>query len=101
MAALGRVINTNNMMRHGGYGGPFSPMAMNPFMSMFGGMYGNQQANGIVSNIAVVSTGTTIYSGMIRQVSWVEGRDGSAQFRSLSNWVVGRAVLAWPEMSIL
>ena len=72
MAALGQLINSDKMMGGGmGYGGPFSPMAMNPFMSMFGGMYGNQQPNGIVSNTAVVSTGTTMYSGLIRGVSWV------------------------------
>ncbi|KAK7087988.1 uncharacterized protein [Littorina saxatilis] len=55
----------------GGFGSPYSPLAaMSPFGSMFGGnSLGNQQPNGLVSNNAIVSTGVTMYSGIVRGVS--------------------------------
>ncbi|KAL8575870.1 hypothetical protein ACOMHN_014875 [Nucella lapillus] len=75
MSALGQVLDTGsqNPMMSAMRMGPGSPfgmgMGMNPFRNMFGNRF-QQEPNGLVSNSAFVSTGTTMYSGIVRGISY-------------------------------
>ncbi|KAL8559564.1 hypothetical protein ACOMHN_018727 [Nucella lapillus] len=75
MSGLGQVLDTGsqNPMMSAMRMGPGSPFGMGLGMNPFGNMFGNrfqQEPNGLVSNSALVSTGTTMYSGIVRGISY-------------------------------